>query len=345
MRCEFASQRIKLSDICTDINYGYTASADAKNIGPKFLRITDIQGGVVSWDTVPYCQIEKSLESKYLLQRGDIVVARTGNSTGENHMFTRSEKVVFASYLIRFRINQEVAFPHFIWYQMRSSSWWNFINSSKTGSAQAGANAKVLGMFEVILPSLSAQIKIASVLQALDNRIALLHETNVTLEAIAQALFKSWFVDFDPVRAKAEGRQPEGMDLVTRDLFPSRLILSSLGDIPEGWEIGRLDKITTIQGGFAFKSKDFKDLGNPVIKIKNINTNRTVNSLDVDFVPVEIASKAKRFELNDGDLLMAMTGATVGKFGLLVNMLEMKCLLNQRVARFVPHHRQKPWFI
>jgi type I restriction enzyme S subunit len=78
----------------------------------------------------------------------------------------------------------------------------------------------------------------------LDNRISLLRETNTTLEAIAQTLFKSWFVDFDPVKAKAEGRLPEGMDEATAALFPSEFEESALGLIPKGWRVGTLGDVS-----------------------------------------------------------------------------------------------------
>jgi type I restriction enzyme S subunit len=83
----------------------------------------------------------------------------------------------------------------------------------------------------------SAQV-IASIVEPLDDRITLLRETNATLEAIAQALFKSWFVDFDPVHAKAQGTKPEGMDEQTAALFPDSFEESELGMVPAGWEVG-----------------------------------------------------------------------------------------------------------
>jgi type I restriction enzyme S subunit len=89
----------------------------------------------------------------------------------------------------------------------------------------------------VSVPPLTAQIEIAEFLGALDDRITLLRETNATLEAIAQALFKSWFVDFEPVRAKMEGRAPEGMDEATADLFPASFEETELGAVPRGWRL------------------------------------------------------------------------------------------------------------
>src|ERR1035437_703918 len=184
-----------LADISANVSYGYTESASDQKVGPRFLRITDIQNGVVNWSNVPYCPISKADHGKYRLQSGDIVVARTGNSTGENFLYRGIEDAVFASYLIRFRINPEEADPAFIWYNLRSKRWWNFINSSKTGSAQPGANAKVLGQFPVSLPPLTEQKSIAQILASLDDKIELNRRMNETLEALAQSLFKSWFVD------------------------------------------------------------------------------------------------------------------------------------------------------
>jgi len=184
-----------LADVSAEVSYGYTESASDKKVGPRFLRITDIQNGVVNWSNVPYCPISKADHGKYRLQSGDIVVARTGNSTGENFLYQGIEDAVFASYLIRFRINPEEADPAFIWYNLRSKRWWNFINSSKTGSAQPGANAKVLGLFPVSLPPLTEQKSIAQILASLDDKIELNRRMNETLEALAQSLFKSWFVD------------------------------------------------------------------------------------------------------------------------------------------------------
>jgi len=188
-----------LAEISSEISYGYTTSAKAERIGPRFLRITDIRGGSVTWDTVPFCKIPDSQIPKYLLEKGDIVVARTGNSTGENYLFKGDEDTIFASYLVRFRISSSIADPRYVWYTMRSPAWWNFIQGVKTGSAQAGVNAKILSMFRLPLPPLPEQRAIAHILGTLDDKIELNRRMNETLEAVAQALFKSWFVDFDPV--------------------------------------------------------------------------------------------------------------------------------------------------
>jgi type I restriction enzyme S subunit len=96
-----------LAEISSDVSYGYTESASSEKVGPRFLRITDIQNGIVNWAEVPYCPITPENHDKYKLHEGDIVVARTGNSTGENFLYQGGVDAVFASYLIRFRIDRQ----------------------------------------------------------------------------------------------------------------------------------------------------------------------------------------------------------------------------------------------
>lgn len=110
------------------------------------------------------------------------------------------------------------------------------------GSAQANISASGIGSVEIPAVSEDDQIAIGRLARTLDDRIALLHETNATLESIAQALFKSWFVDFDPVRARQQGLAPEGMDEATAMLFPDEFEESELGLVPKGWRLIPLSK-------------------------------------------------------------------------------------------------------
>ncbi|EME2618029.1 restriction endonuclease subunit S [Escherichia coli] len=278
-----------LTDICDDVSYGYTASANEQCIGPKFLRITDIQGGLCNWNAVPYCNIDAKNKSKYNLEIGDIVIARTGNSTGENYIIQDDIDSVFASYLIRYRINKSIADPYFVWLNLRTDNWWSYVNGAKTGSAQAGANAKVLGSYPLSLPSLTRQVGISKLFKIINGKIFENTKINQTLEQMAQALFKSWFVDFEPVKAKMavlesggsqadamlaamtaisgkdadalvvfEREQPEQYAELkaTAELFPSAMQESELGEIPEGWELSSLsEKIKLIGGGTPKRSE------------------------------------------------------------------------------------------
>jgi type I restriction enzyme S subunit len=185
-----------LGEICSDISYGYTASAKQEAIGPKFLRITDIVPDRINWEKVPFCNADASTIEKYKLKNGDIVIARTGATTGYNKIVKNINfDTIFASYLIRYQIDEAKAYPYYVGHILQSSNWYDYVDAIAGGSAQPGANAKQLASFEIILPSLPEQKAIASVLSSLDDKIDLLHRQNKTLEAMAETLFRQWFVE------------------------------------------------------------------------------------------------------------------------------------------------------
>jgi type I restriction enzyme S subunit len=201
-----------LADLCTNISYGYTESAKKEKIGPKFLRITDIASGRLDWTNVPYCTITDSNYKKYKLSAGDIIIARTGATTGANYTVKESdpEDVVYASYLIKYQIDRKRANPYFIGNVLKSLNWKEYVDAIAGGSAQPGANAKQLGSFEITLPPLPEQTAIAAILSSLDDKIDLLHRQNDTLEKMAEALFRQWFV----VEAKEEWEEKALSDFV-----------------------------------------------------------------------------------------------------------------------------------
>src|SRR3954453_15084537 len=127
--------------VSDSVDYGYTASASVDAAGPLFLRITDIVGGTVDWSSVPRCTISEQKLAKYRLQVGDIVIARTGASAGETYCIRSAREAVFASYLVRFRLDIGQAVPEFIRPLLRSPSWWRHVRDSVGGSAQPQLNA------------------------------------------------------------------------------------------------------------------------------------------------------------------------------------------------------------
>ena len=141
-----------------------------------------------------------------------------------------------------------------------------------SGSAQPSLNRNFIYSTPVRVPPRSEQDEIVGVLQALDDRIALLRETNATLEAIAQALFKSWFVDFDPVRAKQQGLAPTGMDEAAAALFPDSFEESRRGIIPKGWAEASIYEAARVIYGAPFASGKFntEGIGRPLIRIRDL---------------------------------------------------------------------------
>ena len=133
------------------------------------------------------------------------------------------------------------------------------------GAANPLVTQSDLSKLPIQVPSRTAQAEISSLLASLDDRIDLLRQTSATLESIAQALFKSWFIDFDPLRAKAEGREPEGMDAATAALFPAEFEESALGLIPKGWQIASVAALASLRGGKQLDRGEFHDAApNPI---------------------------------------------------------------------------------
>ncbi|RLB03624.1 MAG: restriction endonuclease, partial [Deltaproteobacteria bacterium] len=134
---------VRLGEVCEKPQYGYTASAENEPVGPKFLRITDIQEGRVNWEGVPYCRCGKDLD-KYLLRPGDILFARTGGTTGKSYLITEvPPKAIFASYLIRVRTRDDLI-PEYLYLFLQSDMYWDQVESNKRGGAQPNMNATLL---------------------------------------------------------------------------------------------------------------------------------------------------------------------------------------------------------
>jgi len=167
-----------------------------------------------------------------------------------------------------------------------------------TGSTMPKLTQGNMNRIPVITPPLSEQLAIADVLGALDDKIELNHRTNETLEALARALFQSWFVDFDPVRAKAEGRQPAGMDAATAALFPERFEDSALGEVPQGWDIGQLSEIAELT----------KETVNPLQAPTVMFDHYSIPAFDEGRIPTrELGSaiKSNKFVVPNGAVLLS----------------------------------------
>jgi type I restriction enzyme S subunit len=326
-----------VADACSSIDYGLTASASDNPAGPRFLRITDIVQGHIVWDSVPY--VEQNVGTKYRLHDGDIVLARTGASTGASAYVKSPPPAVFASYLVRLQATPEFD-ARFLAYYLKSNYFLDFIHSILGDkSAQPNASASTMTKAPFCAPKdIKEQRRIAHILGTIDDKIENNRKTAKTLESMAQAIFKSWFVDFDPVRAKMNGESEESICKRLKltpeilDLFPDRLVDSELGEIPDGWGVAPLSDMYSFQNGYAFKSKDWQDYGVPVIKIGSVKPG-LVDLSNVSYVSEEVANQAKEYQLLPADLVIGMTGY-VGEVGL-VPKASVCPMLNQRVGRIV----------
>ena len=217
----------KLSELSVDGKGHYGIGAPAipydKN-KPTYLRITDINDdGTINFLDLKSVDDEDS--NKYLLKENDIVFARTGNSTGRSYFYQKEHgDFVYAGFLIKFSIDPQKVNPKILKYYTHSQEYYNWVKSFDTGGTRGNINAKTFGDMPISLPKRCVQDKIVGILSALDAKIENNNKINANLEAQAEALFKSWFVDFTPFKD-----QP--------------FVNSELGHIPQGWKVEKINDL------------------------------------------------------------------------------------------------------
>ena len=233
-------------------------TSDYKEVGIPVVMPTNIgDGGIVEDGIARIDQSDVDRLSQHKLMLNDIVFSRRGDVT-KNALIREHEVGWFCGTgCLKVRLGAErIANAKFISHCLRLPDTKDWLVRHAVGATMPNLNTGILSAVPINLPPISVQREIAGMLGSLDDRITLLRETNATLEAIAQTLFKSWFVDFDPVRAKMEGRAPEGMDETTAGLFPDALSTSELGMIPYGWQVRTIGDLVEMVGGATPSTKD-----------------------------------------------------------------------------------------
>lgn len=352
----------------TPITYGVVKPGDApKDNGVLFIRGGDIKAGNI--DRSSLRTISKEVSEQYkrtLLKGGELLVSLVGNPGEVAIVPAELAGANLARQVGLIRLDEKRVNKTYVQYYLRSPQGKGQLAANSLGSVQSVINLKELKKLEIPLPEKGIQDRIANILLTLDEKLQCNHQINQTLEQIAQAIFKSWFVDFEPVKAKIaaleaggseedtllaamqaisgkgeaeltrlQAEQPEQYAELraTAELFPSAMQESELGEIPEGWESGLLSDICEFQNGYAFKSKDWSDSGFAVVKIGSVKP-AFVDIQSCSYVADKTIAGLERFELFPGDLLVGMTGYP-GETGL-VPKTENRVFLNQRVGRLKP---------
>ncbi|WP_274369590.1 restriction endonuclease subunit S [Morganella morganii] len=192
------------------------------------------------------------------------------------------------------------------------------LQQMSVGTATKFLTKKILDAYEVQLPPIEEQERQANILWNLQNKLDLNDRVNQTLEQMAQAIFKSWFVDFDPVKAKMNGGQPEGMDSATASLFPEKLVESELGLIPEGWEVSTLSSLIQLTGGGTPKRSEetYWNGDIPWFSVRDVPSGSNVFVVDTDEKITELGlNKSSTKLLPKGTTIITARG-TVGKLAL-----------------------------
>ncbi len=246
--------------------------------------------------------------------RGDVIFTHAGNIEQVAYIppNSRYERYVLSQRQFYMRCNLSKILPSFVTYYFKTAEGKHKLlaNSAPVGVPSIAQPVSYLRSLELPVPPLDEQQAIASILGALDDKIENNRWMNETLEAMARAIFKSWFVDFDPVRAKATGKKPAGMDAVTAKLFPDSFVDSPLGKIPKGWSVEAIKKrASNIQYGLT-TSAISDPVGPKFLRITDIREGK----VDWGVVPYCSATYEERdkYKINDGDIFVARTGASTG---------------------------------
>jgi type I restriction enzyme S subunit len=273
-----------------------------KNIGENRILISDLS--LISSDDA------KRL-NRYLVKKGDIVYSRRGDVERRALIRHTEEGWLCGTGCLRVRFGNDEIDPLYASYYLGHPQVREWIVRHAVGATMLNLNTSILSSLPFVNPPLPEQKAIAHILGTLDDKIELNNKMNQTLEAIAQTIFKSWFVNFDPVRAKMDGQQPVGMDAATADLFPDSFEDSELGKIPKGWEVSTINSVCDISRGASPRPiRDYIGGNIPWIKIADATAS---NGIFIFQTKEHIKSDGvtKSVSVHPGDLILS-NSATCG---------------------------------
>jgi type I restriction enzyme S subunit len=300
----------RLVDPDRAISYGIVQPGVPTCDGVPIVRVTDIRDGRIA--TNDPLRVSREIEEAYTrtrLRGGELLLTLVG---------TVGEAAVAPDALAGWNTARAVAVipvrqdigSYWVKLALHSPGVRHIIDSRLNTTVQATLNLRDVAQLPIIVPPESERRAIAHILGTLDDKIENLRRQNETLEAMARALFKAWFVDFEPVRAKTEGRWRRGETLPglpahLYDLFPDQLVESELGEIPEGWEMRSLDAIANYLNGLALQKfpPESEDDFLPVIKIAQL---RAGNTIGADKASTRIKPE---YIVDDGDVLFSWSGS------------------------------------
>lgn len=283
---------------------------------------------------------------EFLLKAGDIVFGRKGAVERSAQVQPDEDGYFLGSDGIRIRLNIEECDPKFIAYQLQTQAHRKWMIQHAAGTTMPSLNEGIIRRIPIVLRPLAEQKAIAAVLGALDDKIELNRRMNATLEAMARALFQSWFVDFDPVRAKLDGRPPAALDPATAALFPEHLEDSPLGKKPIGWEVTVLENVLAVleTGGRPKGGVGGITNGVPSIGAESIVSVGVFDFGKTKFVPVAFYEGMRKGHIESHDVLLYKDGGRPGEYEPHVSMFGdgfpfEKCSINEHVYRLRTNER------
>ena len=306
-------EEVKLSDVCVSIYDGTHQAPPKSEDGVPFITISNVdKSNKIDFTDTAFVSKEyyDCVDEKRKARKGDILYTVVG-SFGIPVYIKEDIEFVFQRHIAILRPNNKID-GKFLYYTMLSREFYMQADSVALGAAQRTITLNSLRNMAINLPSLEIQQRIVSILSAYDDLIENNQKQIKLLEEAAQRLYKEWFVDLR---------------------FPGYEDVEIVDGLPKGWERTAIGKYVSIRSGYAFKSEWWQETGYRVVKIKDISNN-TIELSELGYVEPDKTKKASEFKLNKNDIVIAMTGATIGKIGLVPEVDDL--YTNQRVGKFFP---------
>jgi len=297
-----------------EIGDGYRAqNEELGGSGPLFLRaghVTDTHIDFVGVERF-HSHLAERVAGK-MCRPGDTVVTTKGNSTGRTSFVTATmPDFVYSPHLSYWRSRDPARLDGgFVRYWSRGREFGDQLAGMKASTDMAPyLSLTDQRRLRIILPPLPEQNRIAHILGTLDDNIDLNRRMNATLEAMSRAIFKSWFVDFDPVRQKAAGKQPLGMDAQTAALFPDSFEDSEIGEVPKGWRVGTIGDCVDVVDCLHTKKPERVADGKPLLQLVNIRDDGLLDMADTFLIAEDDYRKwSAKFETQAGDCVITNVG-------------------------------------
>jgi type I restriction enzyme S subunit len=278
-----------------------------KGIAQRYLGNSNVRWGSFDISDLAEMRFEPHEEERYGLLPGDLIVCE-GGEPGRCAIWTGEAGMKIQKALHRIRPKSTFN-NYYLYYWMCHAANRGSLEQHFTGTTIKHLTGRAIAALEVRCPPIEVQLAMVDVLKTLDDRITLLRETNTTLEAIAQALFKSWFVDFDPVHAKMQGRAPEGMDEATVALFPDSFEESELGAVPKGWSVGSIGVIAEVIDCLHSKKPELIESPHPFLQLNNIRDDGLLDTSEIAGISKADYTKwISRIEVREGDCVITNVG-------------------------------------
>ncbi|MFA5331343.1 MAG: restriction endonuclease subunit S [Methanoregula sp.] len=225
-------------------------NSDYVSVGTPILTVEHLGENRIIHENLPrVTEEDRQRLSRYSIKKGDIIFSRVGSVDRRALVRDAEDGWLFSGRCLRVRPDPEKLDSIFLSYLMGLPTFQEYVRKIAVGATMPSINTEILSGIPICYPPLPTQHAIARILGSLDDKIELNRQMNETLEAMAKAIFQSWFVDFDPVRAKAEGRQPAGMDAATAALFPGEFEEVDGREVPRGWGVEMLSESFIITMG------------------------------------------------------------------------------------------------